>query len=342
MRTSSLVRTAARALVGALLLVAALVGGSSPAAAVSAPAQPGVGQLGGPGPCGSTHSFRVNPLDWTQQVHLYQPTGSGSPRTGGTCGGSGRPVVFMAHGFTASTPLAYPRVIENLVSNGHIVVFAEWSNTYAPDWNYPVVREGFVEATTMTSRMDLANIGFWGQSMGGGMTPWQVQQAAARGWGSSSLWMALYQPHFAYKVGSGPITVPAHTRALVMGASGDTILDNRVGIEIFQALALPASQKQHVTLRTECRWGTCLVSDHFTDTSGSAHDAMDYYGAYRNMGALADCARVGTNCSVDLSFMGRWSDGVDVRRALSTDSPSDLGPLTTQECWNALNPRPCP
>jgi hypothetical protein len=284
----------------------------------------------------------VNPKDWFQQVHLYQPTGSATPRTGGTCGGSQRPVVFMAHGFTGSTPLAYPKLIENLVSNGHIVVFAEWSNTYAPDFNYPVVDAGFVEATKMTTRMNLAAVGFWGHSMGGGMTPWLVKKGAARGWGSQSLWMALYQPHYAYKLASGPITVPAHTRAIVVGADGDVVLDNRIGIEIFKSLSLPLSQKQHVTLRTDCRLFTCLTSSHFSDTSISDHDAIDFFGAYRNIGALSDCARTGSNCGVDLSFMGKWSDGFDVRRASSTDYPGDIGPVTTQECWNLLNPRPCP
>lgn len=333
-------RSTMSALCAALALSLAV--GAGPAHALSGPAQPAPDQLGGAGPCGSSHAARLNPKDRTQWVHVYQPTGGAVPRTGGTCAGARRPVVFMAHGFTASTPLAYPEVIENLVSNGHIVVYAEWSSTYLPNWNYPVVHEGFVQATGMTSRMDLGDVGYWGQSMGGGMTPWLVQKGAARGWGTDSLWMALYQPHYAYKVGAGPIAVPSHTRALVVGASGDSVLDNRIGIEIHRALRLPASQKQHVTLRSECRWLICLAASHFTDTSISDHDALDFFGAYRNLAALSECARTGTSCAVDLSYMGTWSDGVDVRRAVSTDSPTDVGPITTSECWGPLNPRPCP
>lgn len=160
---------------------------------------------------------------------LYEPTGTGSPRTGGTCGDNQRPVMLVIHGYPAqewlpltepATPDFYWSLITNLVSNGYIVVFANYDNDIVQLENtWLTVWVGFVQAvkgiptdnpwdlpaqSRMTSRANLLRIGLWGHSFGGGMTPMLSLMAAAETipddnpatpdphWGDDGLWVAMY------------------------------------------------------------------------------------------------------------------------------------------------------
>lgn len=86
----------------------------------------------GPGPCASAVRSVPNPSHPSQTVWVYQPQGSGRPRVGGTCGDSSRPVVLLTHSWSATDPAGYGETIGHLVSNGHIVVFPNFTTSFDP------------------------------------------------------------------------------------------------------------------------------------------------------------------------------------------------------------------
>ena len=162
------------------------------------PAQPPPGAPGGNGSCGVAARSIANPRPGaTLPVWIYEPTGTSTATvTGGRCDGSKRPAVFVAHGFGATDPATYQALLDHLVSVGNVVVYAAYDagdhdgdgDTDRSDLeeSYRVVDDGIVAAVAATPRIDLARVGWWGHSHGGGMVPWLVQQGASRGWGTKA------------------------------------------------------------------------------------------------------------------------------------------------------------
>jgi len=92
---------------------------------------------------------------------------------------------------------------------------------------------------------------------------------------------------------------------------------------------IPAGNKDYVLVRSDEHGTPALVADHFLSLSGpsSPPDALDFYGPWRLLDALQDCAIRRQECRVALGgtaeqrFMGRWSDGVPVTPLQVTDTP---------------------
>lgn len=298
-----------------LLALMICLGAAVPVSAAEAPqppTQPAPGKLGGEGPCGQTAKSAPSVARPTRWVWVFEPTGDAAPRTGGRCGDVNRPVVFIAHGWGQVLPgLGAEGVIGNLVSNGNIVVFANYGpagSMLSDRIAYQDVWSGYQQATRMTERMNLADIGIWGYSHGTVMSPWLAQQAAARGWGAHSMWLQLHAPGSdAGLVGTGPIALPPGTRVNMVAYDRDQVLDPRAGVEMFGRLNVEPGHKRYVQIISDCAGDECsFTADHFTPT---ASNYMSYYGTYRNWQALSDCVRVNAHCDTDLSYMGTWSDG---------------------------------
>lgn len=305
---------------------------------LSPPPPPGPGELGGHGPCGSSVVEAKNDAWPNQTVWVIEPTGDGAPRTGGRGDDHRRPVVLIVPGwsvFEETSPAAYYALVDNLVSNGYIVVFANYGGDAEAFLEpsdltvYHQVDDALVQAASLTDRMDLTDLGIWGHSFGGAMVPWLAQQAVGRGWGASTLWLGVYAPYHPRGVGDGPapIEVPGHTRALVVTYDNDVFAQyvDAAGPEIFNRLAVPTAQKRFVTLTSDARGDDddklSFSTNHFTSCGWPAVCHLNYYGSHRNVHAIADSARSDTPCDVDLSDMGTWSDGTPASPAVVTDSP---------------------
>ncbi|MFW0785300.1 hypothetical protein AAFP35_12320 [Gordonia sp. CPCC 206044] len=306
-----------------------------------------------------TTSSHVNPLDATQKIAVYNPGGHArTPVTGGRCDDPKRPVVVVVHGLLAGidsqmlgSSLLYADIIRHFASTGNVVVFASWpTNPYDFQSSFAREDQSLAVAKRYAPRGDFTRLGIVGHSMGGGATPYLAQQAVKRGWGSRALWLFQLAPAPASGVGTGPISVPPHTRIVVENYDGDNILDARIGIEQYRAYDVPRSQKQHVFVRSDTRGGplASLRATHLSPNSLLApDDAIRTYGIYRVGDALQGCSLTGQYCSTDLGYMGRWSDGVPVRRSVSSDDPVDAGPPATAfapfglrgECESPHNPR---
>ncbi len=279
----------------------------------------------GPGsntPCGRTDVQLTNPGAPSSPIYVAYPTGSAAaPLTGGTCGDATRPVVFLVHGYLASFNWVYEGVINHFTSTGNIVVMATYTTDLAAvQASADRALQALTAAVPQLERDDLSNIGLIGHSLGGGVLPWVTQQVVARGWGSEGLWLFSLAPYQG--IGTGPITLPAHTRAIIEAYDQDTLVDRNVGVDLFRRLAIPAGQKDHVTVRSSSNGGVTLTAQHTSPNSVIApDDAIKFYGIYRVGDLLESCALLGDNCDADLGLMGSWSDGTPVLRSVVTDNP---------------------
>jgi acetyl esterase/lipase len=284
-----------------------------------------------------------------ESTYVYQPTGTAKAPTGGTCGGPRRPTVLIAHGTGESDPATFGGLVAHLVSNGTVVVYPthtmESSDPQSNDDAYHAVRDGFVAAVASTPRIDTRRLGVWGHSFGGGMTPYLVQQIAARGWGHQALWMSIVAQAYtrlASTKGTRAIKVPAWTREMTVSMEDDQLADNRLGIDVYESLTLPFPRKLYVRLATDAHGQPPIVADHTAPagSSGSATlDAVDY-ALWRYADVLESCALFRHGCGPDLPPLGRWSDGTPVVPALVAYHPVDAGPAPAllAECDSAYGP----
>jgi hypothetical protein len=304
-------------------LVAFVACGALTAAAACAPGPPQPPT--GPGsntPCGRTNVQLTNPEVPSSPIYVAYPTGSAEATlTGGTCGDASRPVVFLVHGWLASFNWVYEGVIDHFTRTGNIVVMGTYANDIADvQGSADRALQALTAAVPQLEREDLGNVGLIGHSLGGGILPWVTQQVVSRRWGGEGLWLFSLAPFQG--IGAGPITLPAHTRAIVEAYDQDTLVNPAVGADLYRRMSIPASQKDHVTVRSSSRGGATLTAQHTSPNSIiSPDDAIKFYGIYRVGDVLQSCALLGDNCDADLGLMGSWSDGTPVLRSVVTDSP---------------------
>jgi hypothetical protein len=319
--------------------------GATPAAAAqpTAPGQPAAPALGSMGPCGVSTTSAANPSYTNESVYLYQPSGSQLPRTGGTCQDSSRPVVFFAHGWGANDPSVYSTVIDTFVSNGFIVVYPQDTDAHNPALVLEQLDSGFVAGvTSMTTRGDLTRVGFVGHSEGAGDSLALAQDGAGRGWGSAAFWVAMMNPAFGNGLAPGPISLPANTRLIMIAGDDDRVVDNQIGIELFDSVQLPATQKTYVLIQSASKYGTTLDAGHLMPVN--TVNTLGFYGDIKNMDATWSCSLNGTSCNADLTYMGVWGNTnpvVAVTPALVEANPVDTGPSAQISCTDSDNPRPC-
>ncbi|MGA0605249.1 hypothetical protein ACO2Q0_04535 [Phenylobacterium sp. VNQ135] len=278
-----------------------------------------------------------NQYNW---VHV--PVGTGTPRTGGTCNDSNRPVIFIAPGnlLVNSLPSLYGNLIENMVSNGYIVVYSNYAGK-SPDPAYNKIFTGFqYAASTLNAnsgyRMDLSNIGVWGHSFGAGAIPWLAQQVATTGWGSNSMWFALNATSYVYLNGSlpqtGTITMPSNAHVQIVAYNDDSVVDQGWAFDVFNSISTPASQKHIIQIEPD---GTYKAEHTLPSGNNSNINYMTYYGVYKNYQAVADCARFGTNCATSvLKDMGQFSG----RPAPLAATPALVDELPLQEIYHSGGP----
>jgi len=318
-RPLSLSRPRWRRVLASLAVTGALV---AVTACAPGPPQPAPPELGSNSPCGRTNVQLTNPAVPSSPIYVAYPTGSAAaPLTGGTCGDAARPVIFLVHGYLASFNWVYEGVIDHFTRTGNIVVMGTYSTDLVDvQGSADRALQALSAAVPQLEREDLSNVGLIGHSLGGGTLPWITQQVAARGWGNDGLWLFSLAPYQG--LGTGTITLPSHTRAIIEAYDQDALVNRSVGVDLFRRLSIPASQKDHVTVRTSSHGGATLTAQHTSPNSViSPDDAIKFYGIYRVGDILESCALRGTNCTADLGQMGNWPDGTEVLRSVVSDNP---------------------
>ena len=310
------------------------------ACATSPPPPISADLAGSDGPCTvSPRRAVANPAEWQLPVHIFEPSGSARPFTGGSCNDSSRPVIFFAHGYTASFTEGYTALLKHLVSNGFIVIYPGFQIAFDPPQQYKAVNAGFVAGAEATPRADTDRAGFVGHSWGAGMTPRMMQLAAQRGWGGSAMWSVLFTPSFPYQVGTAAIQLPVDARMLAVTFDEDYLVDMRIATDIVDSVTLSAGRASHLLVRSDRKARPWLIADHtvpvtlgISSDTGLDVDHLDRWAVWRPIDAIAGCELSGIWCETDLEDMGTQPDGHVVRRAELVDGQVDVGPPALVEC----------
>lgn len=266
-----------------------------------------------------------SPLYDNEKVQVFRPSGVGQPV----------PVVFFAPGFNNNDPDEYRPLINHIVSRGYALVYAPFQvvsgDISLHEKRYNTIWTGFEEAVKrFGSSFDLTRVGFAGHSYGASALPAMMQRGVVeKGWGKNGAFIYAMAPWYVYEFSLKQyVDWPQQVKLLVEVYEDDGVCDHRMGKEIFERANLPSSEKDFIMLRGETRLGYKLNAEHGTPSTASDENALDYYGVYRLLDALADYVFNGSetgkrtalgNGGSEQRFMGKWPDGQPVREMLAGD-----------------------
>ena len=113
---------------------------------------------------------------------------------------------------------------------------------------------------------------------------------------------------------------------MTIAFADDVLVDKRLGIDVYESLTVPPSQKRHVMVRTDVHEQPAFSADHFAPAAGQGQaNAVDFL-LWRYADLLETCALFDRRCHADLSSVGTWSDGTPIVKALVSPHPVDSGP----------------
>jgi len=237
------------------------------------------------------------------------------------------PVVFFAHGFGGVSYLLYEGLLNQLASNGYIVVFSPYtSNIFTTNAvRYNQLWNGFQTAVEQYgSVMDTTRIGFAGHSYGAGATPEMARRGAAKGWGANGLFMFIMASW--YNWGTNMQQIPATTKMVVQIYWDDTTNEHLISQnDIWNKLPQITERKWQIIKpsQTFCSLGAghSLPLTNGLGQTEATTDANDYWGVWRRLHTLADYTFTANQTAKTVAFgadnfMGRWR-GVFATRRIS-------------------------
>ncbi|MBW0433051.1 alpha/beta hydrolase [Leptospira yasudae] len=269
------------------------------------------------------------------------------------------PVLFLMHGFSAPSAEAYFPLIDLYVSKGYVVVFPIYiSDTRPPTENYKYMLDGINYAVSQFSNIiDTTRVGYMGHSYGGGATPYLAHQGIVqKGWGANGSFVFLLAPWYSFSITNAQLAQFTNaTKMIVQIYDNDSVVDNRMAIDIFNQIGIAAAEKDFEIVYSETYNGTVLDADHYTPIKNTiiglgALDVLDYYGIWRQLDALATYTYTGSagakdvalgNGSTNQKNMGIYPDGRAVKTMTVTDAPAPLHPESffSQPFSSSNNPR---
>jgi pimeloyl-ACP methyl ester carboxylesterase len=269
------------------------------------------------------------------------------------------PLILFCHGIGATHPAVYGPLITNIVSRGHVLVFSPYKSFAGGPRQrkkYRVLMAGFETAVErFATCIDTTKIGIVGHSYGGGAVPAIAWHSIIENqWGDSGVFLYIMAPWYSYFITQEELEAfPSRTFLIMETFHRDKVNDRRMAIDIFDNIAIPDSQKLFVELFGDSMPGYSLSADHSTPTGpaeqGGAENALDFYGVYKFVDAIADYVFQGSaaakKTAVDTGnapqrYMGTWPDKRPVRECAVTRSPDTSSAQPCLNGWeNVLNPR---
>ncbi|MBZ0155148.1 MAG: alpha/beta hydrolase [Alphaproteobacteria bacterium] len=200
---------------------------------------------------------------------------------------SGRaPVLFWSHGFGGTNWTGVRTLITHMVSRGFVVVHSPYPSTGTDvPGRYQIMWNGFqMAAERYATRMNLQKVGFLGHSFGAGAVPamaWKGMKE--QGWGTQGVFLFMLAPWYSSEMSDTQLkSFPAYMNMIVQVYDEDTINDHRMGIDIFNNMAIPDSQKAYYNVVP----GT-YPADHSVPSDRPVNE-LDHLAVRRPLDALID------------------------------------------------------
>ncbi|MCP5431750.1 MAG: alpha/beta hydrolase [Alphaproteobacteria bacterium] len=334
----------------ALALAAALGAGLAPAPASAANPYEGTvpaitSGYGAYGPYSVSKQQITNPAYVLKKVVVFYPNGISGVR----------PTIFFSHAYGANDVDTYLELMNNLASNGYVVVFTPYATLASNDQRYTQLWSGFQAAVSaLPTRIDTTRVGFVGHSFGGGATPEMARRGFAAGWGANGRFMFMLAPWYSLQISQTQLqSFPSNTKLVVQVYEDDDKNDHRMGIDIFNTVNIAAAEKDYVRIGTDTADGYTFESHHVVPSQGGlggVYNGYDYWGVFRHIQALATYAFTGNATAKSIALgnggatqidMGTSTGGHVMKKLSVTDSPA---PFHAQSfylypCNSTDNPR---
>jgi acetyl esterase/lipase len=273
------------------------------------------------------------------------------------------PVVILLHGYTGQDYTFFEPYISHMVSRGMAVLYPTYPKLPVASSASRVAEKLAIAKTGIDilherfgAVLDTTRVGVQGQSFGGGMVPAiGLYFFTRRNWGANGAYLYLTAPWYCNGISESELTsLPQHVKMVTMIFDEDNINDHAIAIDIHHAVALPAEQKNFITLFSDSIDGMVMRADHFvpygTGYVYGQENYLDYYGVYRFGDALAAYSFYGSAEGKSIAmgdgdgrqrFMGKRLDNTLVKPAGITRTPVVLHPQDDYFYpWeNPLNPR---
>jgi pimeloyl-ACP methyl ester carboxylesterase len=222
------------------------------------------------------------------------------------------PVVFFAHGYGGTDFLYYDALMRQLASRGYAVVFSPYTaNVFSNHVvRYQQLWRGFqVAVEQFGSVLDTTKIGFAGHSYGAGAVPEMARRGVAAGWGANGLFLFSAAPWYSW--GNGYEQIPASAKLIVQVYWDDATNEHLIGQnDVWNRLPQIAEKRWQVIRASQT---TCVMeAGHSVPVTGITElvNALDYWGVWRKLHALADYSFTGNATAKLVAFdetrMGRW------------------------------------
>jgi dienelactone hydrolase len=270
------------------------------------------------------------------------------------------PVVFFAHGFGGVDYRFYEALIQQLASNGYIVVFSPYtSNLLASHtMRYNQLWNGFLASVQQYGNlMDTTRVGFAGHSYGAGATPEMTRRAVTQGWGANGLFMFAMAAW--YNWGTNMEQIPSNAKMIVQVYWDDETNEHLISQnDVWNRLPQITERKWQVIRRSQtfCSLdaGHSVPVTNGLGQTSAVTDAYDAWGIWRRLHALSDYTFTGNQAAKNVAFgtdnsMGRWRGIFGLRRiapleaydtpVVNTQNAADF--RWSQKCVYALG-SPCP
>ena len=264
------------------------------------------------GPGGSDYRYARSVLTAEMEGHagyrLFEPrTGEGAIPSGSL------PLVYFLHGYGAITPEIYRSWIDHLVRKGRIVVWPNLQqNASTSLYCYKANAAAGIRAAidslqgspTQHAQPDLGRVAAVGHSLGGTLAPNLAAGADRFGIPRPRAVMSATPEHApppaptsTYIPFEDLAALPAATLLQVVVGEDDDFARRAVAQDIYHgATALPLSNRDYLTLRSDDLVDPPLLADHASASSGvtgsspNPPNMLDWYGYWKLFDALMDAA----------------------------------------------------
>jgi len=271
-------------------------------------------------------------------ISVHYPSGTSTPV----------PTIFYAHGYMSEDTINHIRNLKHFVTRGYAVVFVPYQSIGATmAERYTTLFDGFTKAAReLPTIIDTTRVGFLGHSFGGGATP-RVSYRAFTENNREKKGKFIYcsAPWYSYELGTSVLSdFPSDCNMLIAVYDDDDTNDHRMGMDIFNNIAIDDSNKDFIIVYSNTVDGYDYIADH-TMPNSVVFNALDCYVMFRLVDALADYSFTGNLDGKDVALGNGSTAQIDMGGQLLplsvTDDPS---PVYEQSkymypCSDAMNER---
>lgn len=249
------------------------------------------------------HSVSVTTISndhyFSHDISVFYPQGTTTPI----------PTIFFSHGYGASDTTFNIETLYHIASKGYVVVFVPYKTfgVTIPE-RYTTLFDGFTKAArNLTSIIDTTRIGFYGHSFGGGATlRISYREFTENNWGANCKFIFCSAPWYSYELGTSTLSnFPTDCKMLTVVYENDSINDHRMGMDIFNNIAIDDSIKDCLIVYSDTILGYTYQADHNLAGQYSPKgefDALDYYTTFRLLDALAEYTFTGNLTAKDVAL----------------------------------------